>query len=161
MKLISLGVAAKIIVIVKNEDARGTAGLLAIEIGRRQTTDAATDHDQIVFLAGVDRLAGFIPEGSVAQCVCDFERPGMTSPHSVERWRIVAGPILRGSCRRLRREHSPQPRAGKGSTHSHRHAVQEIAARDVAVHAEFAIARSMTAFMYEVRHFFYTPFSCS
>jgi hypothetical protein len=76
MKLISLGVAAKIIVIVENKDASGSAGLLAIEIGRCQTTDAATDHDQIVFLAGVDRLPCFFPEGSVAKCVCPSKAPG-------------------------------------------------------------------------------------
>src|SRR4029077_4428595 len=153
--------AAKIIVIVQNKDASGRAGLLAIKICRRQTTDTATDHDQIVSLASVDRLPCFFPEGSVAQCVCHFESPGMTSPHSMERWRIIAGPILRGSCRRLRREQSPQPWTGKGSAHSNRHAVQEIPARDVAVHAKLAIARSITASPYEVSHFFYTPFTCS
>jgi hypothetical protein len=61
----------------------------------------------------------------------------------------------------LRREQFPQPWNGKGSTHSNSHAVQEIPARDVAVHAKLAIARSIAAFVYEVSHFFYTPFTCS
>src|ERR1022692_3345990 len=76
----------------------------------------------------------------------------MTSPHSVERRRIVAWAILRGGYGRLGREQSANPWIGEHPTHANRHAVQEIPACDVAAHAKLAIARSTAVFILEVSH---------
>jgi hypothetical protein len=51
--------------------------------------------------------------------------------------------------------------AGAQAEATDSYAIQEIPARDVAVHAKLAIARSITVFVYEVSDFFYTPFTCS
>src|SRR3984885_2078341 len=133
-------------------------GLLAIEVCPRQTANAAPDHHQVVFLASLDRLACFLPEVSVTQRVCDFESTGMTSPHSVKRWRIVAWAILRGGCKGLGREQSSNPCIGKHATRAHGHAVQEIPARDVAVHAKRAITRSTAVCILEISHIFLRTF---
>ena len=50
--LVALGVAAEIVVVVEDQDARaGPRG--AVEVRRRQAADAAADDDQVVGLAGV------------------------------------------------------------------------------------------------------------
>ena len=66
-ELVALGVSAKVVVIVEDQDAGFAAGGLAIEVRRGKTADAAADDDQIVGFAGVFGLARGIPERAVAQ----------------------------------------------------------------------------------------------
>src|SRR5262249_37945391 len=49
-ELVALGVAAEIIVIVEDEDARGRPGGAAIEGGGSQAADAPADDDEVVAL---------------------------------------------------------------------------------------------------------------
>src|SRR6266852_3862530 len=48
LEFISLGVAAKIVVVVEEQNLRLLSGKFAVEVRGRQTTDARADDDQIV-----------------------------------------------------------------------------------------------------------------
>src|SRR5689334_21808650 len=87
--------ATEIIVIVENENARGRSSLLAVEISGRQAADAPTHDDEVIILAGVDRLPCLIPKCAITQRVSDFEGTGVTASHSGASRRIVARSILR------------------------------------------------------------------
>src|SRR5579863_6560963 len=50
-ELVALGVAAEVVVIVEDQDARPGAGVLAIVMRRGQAADAAAHDDEIVLLA--------------------------------------------------------------------------------------------------------------
>ena len=80
--------AAEIVVVVQDEDARRWAGGLAEVPGRRQAADAGANDDQIVTLARVGRRARRGPERAVAQRVRDLEGAGVAAPETGERWRI-------------------------------------------------------------------------
>jgi hypothetical protein len=71
-EFVALGVAADIVVIIENENARlRPPG--AIKMCGRKATDATADDDQIVSLAGRDRGAGLRRQIAVAQRVRRFE----------------------------------------------------------------------------------------
>src|SRR4029077_19331932 len=71
MKLVALGVPAKIVVIVENQHARLWSGLFTVEIGSRQTADSRADDDQIIRI----RVgSGVVPALSVAQRMRDLPR---------------------------------------------------------------------------------------
>src|SRR5262249_43555146 len=59
-ELVTLGVAAEIVMVVEDEDARVLARCAAVEPRRRKPADAAADHDEVIaFLNGqaLDRIA--------------------------------------------------------------------------------------------------------
>ena len=67
MKFVALGVAAEIVVVFENEDARLAARGFAVEVRCRQSADAAANDDQIVGFAGIFGLARRVPECAIAQ----------------------------------------------------------------------------------------------
>ena len=73
MKLIALGVAAEVVVIFDDQDARLGSRNLAKEMRRGEPADAAPHHHQIVGFSSVNRGPGLGPEGAVTQAVRHFE----------------------------------------------------------------------------------------
>ncbi len=57
-ELIALGMPAKVVVVVEDEDACFLSPRLTIEVRRGQAADATAHHDEVVGFAGVDRLSG-------------------------------------------------------------------------------------------------------
>src|SRR5262249_2341399 len=112
----ALGMAAEIVVIVENEDARRRLGA-PIEPGCRQPADAAADHEEVVALLDRQPLERKSPAGG--QLMGDLERAGMLAAHARERRRIARalGPDLR---------HRGEP-GGDGE----RDAVEKITGRNV------------------------------
>src|ERR1700686_3763723 len=81
-ELVALGVSAKVVVVVEDEDTSLAAGRLAVKMRGRETADAAADDDQVIDFAGVFRLARGFPEHAVAQAVSRVKRTRMAAPHS-------------------------------------------------------------------------------
>src|SRR5450432_3004211 len=99
MKLVAFGVAAKVVVVLEDQDAHGLSGALAEEVCGRQAANSSADHDQVVHLARVDGLACPLPERVVAKAVCDLKRSSVTSTQADGNRRIVTRTILRfGFC---------------------------------------------------------------
>ena len=126
--------SAKVVVIVEDEDARVRARSLAIEMRGGESADAASHDDEVVCLAGILRRASCVPEGAVAQRVRRIERSGMAAAQSGERGRVVGGRLLGIAV--VCGEQMPRH---QGSAGSHGHAVEEVTARDVAFHSQFAV----------------------
>src|SRR5262249_29911196 len=98
---------------------------------------AAADDDEIVRLARVVR-AGQIPLAPIAELMRHLERSGMAAAHAdagrrVIVRRLLGGELLLRRARELRRPQRTDDAQGR--------AVQEVAARDCAVHAERAVMR--------------------
>src|SRR5262249_26874477 len=86
LELVALRVPAKVVVIVEDENARrGLA--LAIEIGGRETADAAANDHEVVGLGRTRRLEREI---TVAELVRQLERPRMAAPEAGQPWRVEA-----------------------------------------------------------------------
>ena len=115
-KFVALGMAAEIVVIVEDEDARRRVGA-AVEPGRRQPADPAADHHEVVAL--LDRQPAEGERPAVAQLVADLERAGMMAAHPGERRRIA---------RRLRHDLRHGRKPGRDRE---RNAIEKITARDV------------------------------
>ena len=81
-KFVALGVAAEIVMVVENKDARFWPRRLAEKVRCRQSTDAGTHDDQIVRLAGILSLARGVPKSSIAKAVRDAIGGIVTSTHS-------------------------------------------------------------------------------
>src|ERR1700732_5548371 len=79
MKLIALGVSSKVVVIIEEQEASVGSGGLAVKISGRQTTDAGSDHDQIV---GLVVSNGFGPFFAIAQGMGNLPRAVMAAAHS-------------------------------------------------------------------------------
>ncbi len=88
LEFVALGMAAEVVVVLDDEDARRGVPF-AIEPGGGEAADAAADHHQVVFL--FDRQVVDI-EGLLlpAHLVCDFEGAWMATAQAGERGRIVA-----------------------------------------------------------------------
>src|SRR4051794_12150302 len=99
--------AAKVIVIVEDEDPSAVANGFAIEVSGGKSADSASDDDQIVRLTRVFGFSGRVPERAVAESVGGVERAGMAAAHAGEGWRIVSGRILAfgGARREMPRHH--------------------------------------------------------
>jgi hypothetical protein len=82
VKLVALGVAAEIVVIVQDEDPRVLPGFLAEVVGRCQAADARANHHQVVHLSRVGHRTGFLPEGAVPHLVPRLERAHMAAAHA-------------------------------------------------------------------------------
>jgi hypothetical protein len=135
-ELIAFRLAAEDRVVVEHEAA--SALPLLEEHGSGEPADAAAHDDEIVRLAGVDRVAQLRLEGTVAN--------GVRGVHHVERVAIgarviadaaVAGPFISG------REHAGHPPVQPESTAGDERGVDEIAAGDRLVHAEPVVVRAV------------------
>src|SRR5262249_21139052 len=115
-ELIALGVAAKVVVVIENEDARAAAKALPVEPGGREPADAAADHHEIVAL--LDRQPVERERLAIAQIVADLERARMLPAQAGEGRRIA---------QRLRGELVGR---GESGCHGQGEAVEEVAAAD-------------------------------
>ena len=79
--------AAKIIMVVQNQDFFVSTGLLSIEVGRGETADAAAHDDQIVGLIQLSVLLGFVT--APGQIMSDFKGPGMAAAYAGEGWGVI------------------------------------------------------------------------
>ena len=127
-ELVAPRVAAEVVVIVEDEDARGWTGGLAKVPGGGQPADAGADDDQVVALAGVDRFTRHRPERPALQRVGDLERAVVAAAKTGQR-RWVRGRaalhIVEAQSQRCERR---QQRAAQGE----RDAIQEVAPRELA-----------------------------
>jgi hypothetical protein len=112
-------VAAEVVVIVEDEDARRRSGGLAEEPRRGEPADARADDDQIVALAAIDDRACAGPERPIAQRVGRLERAVVATAKTGEGGRI-RGVVGQEPERPARRERSAD---------GERDAVEEIAPR--------------------------------
>ncbi len=97
-EFIALGVPAEIVVIVEDQNARSGAVRLAIKPRRRQSADAAADHDQIETL--LDRAPGDVEGAALAtDLMGDLERTGMAAPQTGQHRRIIAFGLRRAAGR--------------------------------------------------------------
>ena len=109
VELVALGVSAKVVVIVEDENARLRPGSLAEEMGGGEAADAPTDDDQVIVLACVDRRSCLIPESSVAQAMSGIKRSRMTAAQAGQSRGIVVRRFFRsvgnsGSRKQIRRK---------------------------------------------------------
>lgn len=99
MKLVALGVAAEVVVVV--EDQHSTAGRARPEVMRGcQAADAGADDDEV---EGFARVVDWTCQRTrVAQRMRCFEGAGVTAAHAQTRRRVVTTPIA-APCRKSRR----------------------------------------------------------
>jgi len=134
-------VAAEVVVILEQQDPCVRIEL-AGEEGGRQTAHAGPDHHEVVRarigIRGRPPIAAFLKRHLVG----DLEGAGVGAAQAEPRRRV-------GLRRRRRARHAGPPTAGRQqgarpdgrARHGHCAALQEVAPRDRAVHAELAIAR--------------------
>ena len=136
VKLVALGVAPEIVVVVENEDARLRL-LFSIEVRGRQPAQASPHDDEVVDI-GIGLL--YDPPAAPAfegELEGGLEGTDMTPAQSRE-CRRIAG---RDRASALQREHlfgerpPREQRAGRQGSHP----VQEISARNGAIHPEVAV----------------------
>ncbi len=141
-KFIALGVAAKIIVIVEDQNPRALPGALAEKIGGCQSANASANDRKIVFLA----RAHSIPEGirafAVPQAMRKRECSVVITAYSRARGRIIIRRLFRsklieGSCGKhgLRGHASTDQR----SANANGHAIQKIPARYFPAHPQIFV----------------------
>ena len=133
-EFVALGVSAEVVVIVENEDASLGSRCPPIEVRRSEPADTTADYDEIVGFPGVLGLAGRIPESAIAHAVRRLKRTRMATAHSGQRGRIVVGRfprICRITAEQLPRHHR--------RTRGRSHAVDEVAARDLATHSQVPV----------------------
>jgi hypothetical protein len=115
-------VSAEVVVVVEDENPRGTARAGAEELRGGQTADPAANDDEVVALAGVGRLAPFSPERAVPKLMRGRVRRVVAAAEAEERGRVQ---------RALRQAaHFRQPRGGEAGR-ADGGAVQKVAPRDV------------------------------
>jgi hypothetical protein len=136
-ELVALGVTAKIVMVVEDQDAGGGTRPGTVEIGGGEAADPATNDDQVVMLPRFDWRGSGFQEGAVTQRVGGLETAGVAAPHSGQRGRVIAGTILR--CRdNSVGITSGEHRRRRSSNRRDRDPVDEIAPRDRPAHAEAA-----------------------
>src|SRR5450631_603237 len=104
---------------------------------RRESADAAANHNQIKTLASFDRLASFLPEIAVAYAVGNFKTPHMASTQAGQRGGIVPGSFL--GLEILVKGRQQMEWKGCGPS-CECYAIQKVAAGDAAIHSEFFVA---------------------
>ncbi|MNO84538.1 hypothetical protein D3C76_758810 [compost metagenome] len=122
-EFIALGVAAEVVVVFQNQDARFRM-FLTVEPRSGQSAEAASYHHQVIFLGdrqfvGVEDL--FLPPHLVGH----FERADVVTPQTGQCWRVVAP--VRGGLEKLQRGH-----AGSDGDSD---AVEKVAAGDIHIHS--------------------------
>ena len=110
LDLVALGMAAEIVVILDDQDARVRLRL-AVEVRSGQPADPAADDDQVIGI--VDALGMLDPQRAVAKRMRIFEGSGMAAAHTGADRRIIAVRILRfvapgrdDAARASRRDHA-------------------------------------------------------
>src|SRR6266852_2408293 len=133
-EFVALGMAAKIIVIVENQNARFVSSLLAIKIRRGKTADTASHDDQIVSFFV---FCGVIPLLPIAQRVPRLPGPVMAAAHAGFRRRVIAGLLLWRERRISRIQHLAENRTGRNQRGANRNtnSIQKISPRDAAAHS--------------------------
>ncbi len=149
-ELVALGVAAEIVVVVEDEDFRLAADVLQIVVRGCEAAHAGADDDEVVGLAGVGG-GGDVDGPAIAQRVRNLERSDVIAAHPRQRRRIVSGRLFRRVLLRLLHRERPlrqQQRARGGGAH----AVDEVAARDRAIHSERAVVHSHQVLTHSTFH---------
>ena len=121
-KLIALGMAAEIVVVIQDQNAR-PGPRVAVKHGRRQPADAAANNDQIVL-----SVAGVVG----GQC----QRPVAQRMRRLERARDDRRAIRSGQGGRDLRPRPPAPAGNSAAPARPGHSIQHIAPRDRLAHAE-------------------------
>ena len=138
-KFVALGVAAKIVVIVENQNACVFPRALAEEIGGCQPADASANDDEVVTLIGIYRLSEGVRTFAVPQAMGKSKCSVVIAAHAHARGRVIVRRLFRSKfvegCRREQRVCSNPP-ADQGSADTNGHAIQKIPARDFASHPE-------------------------
>ena len=73
LKLISLGMAAEVIVIFNDQDSCIRPSFLAKKMCGRESTDAATDDNEVVFFSGVGVTRRVVKVNAISHLVSYFE----------------------------------------------------------------------------------------
>jgi hypothetical protein len=89
LKFVAFGVAAKIIVVVQNQNLRRFARALSKRVSGRQSANASANHYQVIRLARVFRLSKVTRGFAIAQFVCERKRTVVIPPNSHLRRGIV------------------------------------------------------------------------
>ncbi len=134
--------AAKIVVIVENQNARVFPCALAEEICGRQSADASADDDEVVILAGTYRISERIRAFAVPQAMGKGECSVVIAAHSHARRRVVVRRFFRSELiegGRGKQGLRPNASSDESSSDADGHAVQEIPARDFAIHAQIFV----------------------
>jgi hypothetical protein len=84
-------VTAEVVVVVEDQDLRVGLDSLAVEIGRRQSTESTPDYDQVVFGVVVGDWTVVVQSKTISQQVSGVERALMISSETGECRRIIAG----------------------------------------------------------------------
>ena len=128
LKLVALGVSAKVVVVVEDEHPGVPTDVFDKEVSRGEPADTATDDHEVVSLTGVGR-AREVPSPLIAELVSDLERAVVTSAHAGARRRVVVVRLLRR--KRLRRvQRLNPPRHDEGGTDRYGHTLNEVTAGD-------------------------------
>ena len=95
--------AAKVVVIIKNQDARIRIGL-TVEMRCRETTDTGADYDQVVdaVIWFFDRTP--VPSALSGQLMSNMKRSGVIAPHSGTRGRVARETASSFQCQHLIRK---------------------------------------------------------
>ena len=136
LKLVALGVAPEVVVVVENEDARLRL-LLSIEVRGRQAAQTSPHDDEVVDIGIGLRYGPPVAPALEGEFEGGLEGTDMAPAQSRERRRIAR----RGLAGALQREHlfgkrpPREQRAGRQGSHP----VQQISARNGAIHPEVAV----------------------
>jgi hypothetical protein len=128
---------SKIIVIIQDQNARFRSRALAVEIRSSKAAESRADNNQIV---GVRVVLGIRPAFAVAQTVRHFPGTVVAAAHPGLCRRVVR------RSRQPKRIGPPRFRRSQRSADSQRESIQKIAARDAAMHPQFAVTRGITHF---------------
>ncbi len=131
--------AAEIVVVVENQNARLVSHLLAIKIRRGQAADAAAHDDQ------VERLfvfCGLVPLLPVTQGVSRFPRAVVAAAHASLCGWIIAGLLFWSILGLGRVEHFAKNRTRGYQRRSNGNAnpIQKISPSDAALHSQLSIS---------------------
>jgi hypothetical protein len=133
VELVAPGVAAEVVVVVQDQDLLVRAGLLAIQIGRRQTADATAGDDEVVALVQNRGLGG--PLAAPRHRMGDLVRSVVAPAHSGEDGRVVvAGDPTRRSRGLLQRQQISRGER-RPSRQRERGTVEEVPPGDGLLHA--------------------------
>src|ERR1017187_10448958 len=94
MKLVPLGMPAKVVVVFKNQDACRVARALTVEICRRKSAESSPDDHEIIGFVALCGLASILPKCAIVQTMRDFKLTRMTATQSRVHGRVVALVVL-------------------------------------------------------------------
>src|SRR5579863_7855429 len=145
--------AAEVVVILQNQNAR-VGVCLAKKMCSGEATDASAHDNQVKTFAGLNRLAGFLPEIAVADAVRNLETSHMASAQPRECGRIVAGSLL---WIEIVVKGGQQMRWESGGPNRNCHSIQKIAASYPAIHSKFLVSNIVFGFVVRIFRFRHGP----